>query len=519
MTSPWSHSNRLTIPQILAWADVHHARTGEWPRVTSGPIAGTGHETWAAVNAALRIGLRGLPGGSSLARLLAEQRNRPFGQSRPPLTAEQILAWADAHHQRTGNWPGSYSGPVRDAQGENWTALNQALATGVRGLPGGTSLASLLAEHRGKRKRTAPPPLTEEQILRWADAHYARTGSWPQGSVEPIPDAPGETWNAISCALRLGRRGLPGGSSLTNFLAARRGAPVYTPCPDLSLPQVLAWADAFHARTGRWPHTRSGPIAEAPGASWHAVNTALRDGVHGLPGGSTLAALLAAERGVRNLGYLPRLRQKEILAWADAHFARTGKWPTQTSGPIPEAPWETWKNVDAGLRIGFRGLRGGSSVAQLLARHRRKRPRNHDPSLTVAQVLDWADRHHRRTGAWPHSRSGPVPEAFDLTWGPVDDALRYGFRGLPGGSGLWRLLAQERGAPHPACRPLLTEQQILRWARRHRRRTGSWPRPDSGPVVDAPGETWLALNHSLCHGRRGLPGGSTLRKLIQSLRR
>ena len=29
-----------------------------------------------------------------------------------PLTEEQILIWADAHHRRTGRWPYAYSGPV-----------------------------------------------------------------------------------------------------------------------------------------------------------------------------------------------------------------------------------------------------------------------------------------------------------------------------------------------------------------------------------------------------------------------
>jgi hypothetical protein len=47
---------------------------------------------------ALRLGLRGLPGGSSLARLLDEQRRVRNVKNLPPLTEEQILAWADEHH-------------------------------------------------------------------------------------------------------------------------------------------------------------------------------------------------------------------------------------------------------------------------------------------------------------------------------------------------------------------------------------------------------------------------------------
>jgi hypothetical protein len=67
------------------------------------------------------------------------------------LSEAQILAWADAHHAQTGKWPTAASGPVAGAPGETWAAVNQALAYGSRELPGGDSLARLLAENRGKR--------------------------------------------------------------------------------------------------------------------------------------------------------------------------------------------------------------------------------------------------------------------------------------------------------------------------------------------------------------------------------
>jgi hypothetical protein len=73
-------------------------------------------------------------------------------QSRPPLTVGQILAWAEAHHERTGCWPGTDSGAVPGAPGETWRGVNLALDRGNRGLPGGDSLAQLLEEHRGVRR-------------------------------------------------------------------------------------------------------------------------------------------------------------------------------------------------------------------------------------------------------------------------------------------------------------------------------------------------------------------------------
>jgi hypothetical protein len=57
--------------------------------------------------------------------------------------------WADAHRQRSGQWPTSESGPVIDAPGETWLAVNLALYEGLRGFPGGPSLARLLKPPKG----------------------------------------------------------------------------------------------------------------------------------------------------------------------------------------------------------------------------------------------------------------------------------------------------------------------------------------------------------------------------------
>src|SRR5262249_39409656 len=156
---------------------------------------------------------------------------------------------------------------------------------GLRSLPPGSSLPRLLAHHRGVRNRKGLPPFTEEQILQWADAFHERTGAWPSKYSGPILDAPGETWLAVEMALRYGRRGIAGGSSLALLLAEKRGARNLWSVPNLSLEQILAWADAFHLRTGKWPGIESGPIPEAPGETWGSVNHALRQSLRGLHAG------------------------------------------------------------------------------------------------------------------------------------------------------------------------------------------------------------------------------------------
>jgi hypothetical protein len=162
---------RLSVVQILAWADAHHERTGRWPAARRGTVAEAPGLTWGAVDRALRRGLPGLPAGGSLARLLARHRGHRYPLAAQPLSEALILGWADGHHTRTGRWPGAHSGPVADTPGEHWGAINAALHNGLRGLPGGDSLARLLVR-RGRRPglwaRSGPGAWTpaEDELVR-----------------------------------------------------------------------------------------------------------------------------------------------------------------------------------------------------------------------------------------------------------------------------------------------------------------------------------------------------------------
>jgi hypothetical protein len=144
------------------------------------------------------------------------------------LSLTRLLNWADRHRRRAGRWPTAASGPVGAAPGETWGAINRALVRGNRGLSGGSSLARLLAEHRGRRNQAQSPRLCEEQVLRWADRHRRRTGRWPTPASGPVAEAPAENWKALASALYAGNRGLHGGETLARFLR-RHGRDV----PDL----------------------------------------------------------------------------------------------------------------------------------------------------------------------------------------------------------------------------------------------------------------------------------------------
>jgi hypothetical protein len=181
------------------------------------------------VDTALRSGIRGLPGGSSLPQVLAEHRDVRNIADLPPLTVEKVLSWVDAFHERMGEWPKQkHSSKVIPNSGEEtWGNVIQALAKGFRGFAGGETLFDLLARHRGVRNLGHLPPLTDRQIMAWADAHHAAHGEWPtcRCQEQVIPNTSGERWVNIDQALRKGLRGLSGGSSLPKFLANYRGVP------------------------------------------------------------------------------------------------------------------------------------------------------------------------------------------------------------------------------------------------------------------------------------------------------
>jgi len=361
----------LDISDILGWADEFHQRRGRWPTRDDGPVAGAIDLTWRQIDSALKLGNRGLQRGSSLAKLLLARRKRRHKGMPPTLTEAQILAWADSHHRRTGEWPIKLSGAVTGGRGESWGAVDHALRIGRRGLPGGTSLAQLLEARRGVRNVQAAPDLTIDQILSWADAHRSRTGAWPTRDSGTIPGTKGETWLAAAQALTVGGRGLPGSSSLAQLLSRCRGARNHLDLPPLTVEQILGWADAHHTRTGQWPVRSSGAIPGTDGEVWAAIESALVAGVRSLPGRDSLARLLARHRGARNKQALPPLSIGVIRAWIVAHYRRTETWPRVGSGPIPEAPGETWSAVNAALTRGGRGLPCGSSLYRVVCECRR----------------------------------------------------------------------------------------------------------------------------------------------------
>jgi hypothetical protein len=164
---------------------------------------------------------------------------------------------------------------------------------------------------------------------------------------------------------------LPGGGTLAKLID-RKFARTRTAAPPKTILQILQWVHSHHKARGKWPNRQYGEVLDAPGETWAAIDTALLHGHRGLEGGCSLAQLPAEQRGIRHKGQLPRLSRSCILAWAKAHHERTGQWPSSESGPLHDAPGETWRAINLALHQGLRGLPGGSSLHALLVHHRLK---------------------------------------------------------------------------------------------------------------------------------------------------
>lgn len=299
----WSKP-RLRVAQILKWADEFHRGKGRWPHHFDGRIEGAGEDTWARVNDALARGNRGLPGRSSLAKLLFRRRGVRSPRNVPAMSERQIFRWAREHFKRTGEWPKLNSGVVKDARGESWNAIDLALSRGTRGLPGRSSVAQLLDSRGVKRNPQRRPSLTVRQVLALADRFYKTHGHWPYLDSGPINGLPGETWRAIDKALRRGSRGLPGGLTLAGLLNKHRGIfdgrsrrlPRVPESKRLRLEQIAQWGRAYFRRHGVFHNRDSGPIAGSGGLNWSTVDSALKRGSRGLASGSSLAKLFGDRR-------------------------------------------------------------------------------------------------------------------------------------------------------------------------------------------------------------------------------
>jgi superfamily II DNA or RNA helicase len=195
---------QLTEEIIWGWMQEYHKEHGNWPY--RGPCGRIPGDSWNNINQCLRKGLRGLPYGSSLAKIRREKSGEPDTRN-VMLTEELIWQWMEGFRDKQGKFPtlSSFEG----TEGGRWVTINEALKGGYRGLPGGSSLLKL------RKKMLGPADsdkLTEGIIFEWMREHFAEHGRWPTQRCGKSPSD--VNWKTIDSRLRIGHRRLTGGSSL-----------------------------------------------------------------------------------------------------------------------------------------------------------------------------------------------------------------------------------------------------------------------------------------------------------------
>jgi hypothetical protein len=289
----------LTEQYICDRGEEYFTTNGRWPNSKSGiVIGGNPKDSWLAYDCALRVGARGLPGGSSLSDVFEKKFSvrRRRGASRFSLTDEQILERAMEHMSKTGKLPVIYSGKVHGGlPGDTWADYHLWLKFQMKGLTAGMSLPRFLSLNTGAPYKYRKDELTEDFISERVNDYKIRTGYWPKHTSGKVHGgADGDTWAVYHHSLSRGKRGLPGGSSLADLLDRRFGVTNYHNKPNLSDDLIIRRAVSHFRYTDRWPTQHSGVVTNGhPDDTWLGYHRALSDGNRGLPGGITLSKLLA----------------------------------------------------------------------------------------------------------------------------------------------------------------------------------------------------------------------------------
>lgn len=329
--------------------------------------------------------------------------------------------------------------------------------------------------------------------------------------------------------------------------------------PMISVEQLRQAVDAYRlAHGGRFPTAYDDDAL--PGLTWERIDSRLRDGHRGLPGGTSLSKWLdeayPAER------YQAPITSASMLAWVTAHLAANGgDFPHVASGQIPGVN-RTWMNLNDALRKRQLAFTRCSSLSAWLDEQfplDRKKPA---ARLTANMILELVDGYRaEHDGAFPYRESGKVA-GLNMTWTQLDNALRQGGKSLakwlvkrypdfvevpeqrlrawvdeyareseralptsasgeiPGTgwtwtqvdrafrSGAWRWstdnsLSAWLDATFPAER-ILTPANVRTWVENHVALHGSFPTKDSStPVAGESAWTWRRINSAMTTGSHG----------------
>lgn len=424
--------SNFTKEYIIECAKNWKKLNNDWPKKGDGLINDDSQFKWIQVHNWL---LRTYE--LTLAGFLFQELGVIHHLAKNKLSVSQIIEWAKHHYDTKGDWPTHRSGPVLAQPTEDWARIRYCLLEGLRGLPSKKSLEVLLYEELGVKGYLAGKKLTESSILDLARKHFASTGKWPT-SYSPWIFGDSDNWNAIDVALRVGHRGLLGGSSLSNLLHINGCKLNRTKLKIPSLSSILEAADKFYEKFGDYPKKSSGVDDLFSKINWHTINNKLKRGLISGTKSTSLAELWEEHFNRRNVGKLDDLSEKQVLNWCEEFYKINGKYPTNRSNSIPSMGSETFMSIDTALREDRRGFEGFKSLSDLLAKYKLKRNHKDLPNISIKEIEEWMLRFYSMYQRWPTAGDKDIFDTGEK-WSNLNACLHRGARGLPKGSSLSKI--------------------------------------------------------------------------------
>jgi len=317
---------------------------------------------WNSVDYSLYVGQRGLPGKNSLAKLSKEY----LGKKKYILSSETIVEWIKLFHDKYGEYPKFNDSRRIPEMDLSWCAIDASLKRGQNGLPGGDSVANMIYRYFGKKNIKNLHNLYIDEIVDWMILFEKEYGKYPtQQDNRVIKEMGEETWKSINSSLLAGRRGLEK-SSLGKIKEKYFDVKNQKNLPKLSISQIIEWTTLFIKEFQCYPTRKDKRIIpEMKNETWSIIDTALEEGLRGLPK-SSLADFLYKYFDKRNQSNLPNLNINEILNWMKLFYDEYHILPgRRDKRKILEMGKETWNMINFSLRKGLRGLPPNTSLVKL----------------------------------------------------------------------------------------------------------------------------------------------------------
>ena len=477
---------------------------------------------------------------------------------------------------------------------ENWLAINSAIRGGHRGLKklkGGLRellmplRLELVAKGKLKADSEVKGDLKEDEII--ASARLFQEIDEYGNRLPTAHDVKGvlvpgmhrdESWRAIDCALKGGKRGLaklkhglsellePFKLELTVVGKLRAGSKIKG---DLSDEEVIESARLFQELDeygNRLPHGGYRQDVPVPGLhrdeTWMAINVGIKAGRRGLikrAGGLSelleplKLELMAAGKLKADSRTKGDLSEEEIIASARL-FQELGEYGNTLPGahlgegiPVPGMhPDITWSSINDAIRGGCRGFEKKSGLKEVLEPLKRelvvagklkadtkiRGELKREEIIASARLFQEIEEFGSRLPNSNDASDIPVPGMHvDESWMAINYAIRTKKRGLKvpeeGLSELLEplrleLIAASKLKADSSVKGHLSEEQIIESVCLFFEEFGRLPNAADQEDKPVPGmhrdETWRAINQALYNGYRGLNGDSSLSKLLKPLK-